>query len=319
MIKRLLSVLPLLCVAFSAFAQLEGYTYQIEPYIIPRCPSEIKNAIDTVHTADKYVDIVIFDNQTWEYLYHMRPGIDSTQIYDKWWNTESLHAYKDYPKEAFETEMELQLVDSTHFFCVPRQGKIHSGYKMRRSRPHYGSDIPLDTGDSVKAAFDGVVRFSSGSKTGGYGNLIVIRHSNGLETYYGHLSKRFVNAGESVKAGDIIGLGGSTGRSTGPHLHFETRYKGRTFDPERIIDFEKGVLRDETFTVRKDYFSVYSHQGMSDEESIAASQAKYYKVRRGDTLGKIASRNGTTVSKICKLNGIKSTKTLRIGESLRIR
>ncbi len=287
---------------------------------------ELRTAIDTIHTKDKYTDVILFDNQTWEYLTHPRPGIDSTSIYDGWWNTETLHAYISYPKDSIPAEVDLLLVDETHGFKVPYQTKVHSGFKWRRRRPHTGVDLPLDTGDSVRVAFDGVVRLSSGSRTGGYGNLIVVRHSNGLETYYGHLSKRLAIPGEPVKAGEVIGLGGSTGRSTGPHLHFETRYKGQAFDPERLIDFENGALRQALFTLKKDYFNIYSHYGQTEKQeaeakaqAVAASQAQYYKVRSGDTLSRIASRHGTTVSRLCQLNGIKSTKILRVGERLRVR
>lgn len=303
--------------ACPAVAQLPGYRYQLVPYEIKRCTREIKVPIDTVHTSDKYVDIVLYDNQTWEYLSYGSPGIDSTAVYDDYFDYEALHAH--YPEESIPAEVDLCLVDETHGFCIPFQGKVRSKYKMRRSRPHRGVDIPLDRGDTIRAAFDGVVRISTGSRTGGYGNLVILRHSNGLETYYGHLSKRLVEAGEPVKAGEAIGLGGSTGRSTGPHLHFEARYKGKAFDPERIIDFENGALRSSLFCLRKDYFSIYSHYGQTDSESKAASEAQYYKVRKGDTLGRIAIKYGTTVTKICKLNGIKSTKTLRIGETLRVR
>ena len=285
-----------------------------------------RTAIDTIHTSDKYTDVILFDDQTWEYLTHPRPGIDSTSIYDRWWNTEALHAYYGYPKDSIPAEVDILLVDETHGFKVPYQTKVHSGFKWRHRRPHTGVDLPLDTGDSVRVAFDGVVRLSSGSRTGGYGNLIVVRHSNGLETYYGHLSKRLVKPGEPVKAGEVIGLGGSTGRSTGPHLHFETRYKGQAFDPERLIDFEKGALRDAMFTLKKDYFNIYSHYGQSEKQEAeakaqvtAAKQAQYYKVRSGDTLGKIASRHGTTVSKLCKLNGISANKVIRPGQRLRVR
>ena len=167
--------------------------------------------------------------------------------------------------------------------------------------------------------------------SGGYGNVVVIRHVNGLETYYGHLSKYLVKPDDIVKAGELIGYGGSTGRSSGPHLHFETRYMGQAFDPERIFDFQAGTLRDEIFTLKKHYFNVNSHYGMSDKQSANASNkppknqsgrgtgAVYYKVKSGDTLSKIAKRHGTTVSKICQLNGIKASKTLQIGQRLRVK
>ena len=173
------------------------------------------------------------------------------------------------------------------------------------------------------------VRISEYNK-GGYGNLVIIRHDNGLETYYGHLSERKVEPGQWVEAGEVIGLGGSTGRSTGPHLHFETRYYGQSFDPERLIDFEKGLLCRETFLLKKSFFSIHSKAGQDFEDEIANEEQdkkeaaekaaqRYHKIRSGDTLGALARKYGTTVNNICRMNGIKSTTVLRIGRTLRVR
>ena len=234
---------------------------------------------------------------------------------------------KDLPEET-----ELVLVDSIHGYSIPHPGYITSRYKFRKKRPHKGVDIGLNTGDAVYAAFDGVVRAALPTRmTGGYGNVLVIRHLNGLETYYGHLSRYIVESGDLVRAGDLIGYGGSTGRSTGPHLHFETRYMGQAFDPERIFDFDRGTLRSDVFLLKKHYFSINSHYGMTDQQSLSASKkvprdtssnsssAKYYKVKKGDTLSKIAKRHGTTIKKLCKLNGIRESKPLQIGQKIRVR
>ena len=298
-----------------------GKKYTIEPYVIKRCPGAIHAAMDTIPTDDKYIDIVLFDDQTWEYLYHIRPGIDSTMVFDDYWDTDEMSAYRKFPAAQIPDSVELLLTDECHGYCSPIISKVTSKYRVRHGRPHTGVDLDLETGDTVRSAFDGVVRYSAPSReTGGYGELLIVRHSNGLETYYGHLSKRMVVPGETVKAGDPIGLGGNTGRSTGSHLHFETRYKGQTFDPERIFNFETGeMVAGSEYTLHKHYFSIYSHSGQTNAESNAASQALYYKVKSGDTLGKIAARNGTTVAKICKLNGISSKKILRVGERIRIR
>ena len=153
----------------------------------------------------------------------------------------------------------IDLVDSLTSYHCPYQGSVHprGKYGPRRRRQHQGVDLPLKTGDPVYATFCGRVRISQYNR-GGYGNLVIIRHDNGLETYYGHLSERLVEPDQWVEAGQIIGLGGSTGRSTGPHLHFETRYYGQSFDPERLIDFKNGTLSRETFLLKKSFFSIYS-------------------------------------------------------------
>ena len=290
--------------------------------------------IDTLNTDDRYQKVVLFDNGTWLYYNLDKPQIPDS-LDDDHWITEQVHSYNDVALKDLPEETELILVDSVHGYSIPHPGYVTSRYKFRKRRPHKGVDIGLNTGDAVYAAFDGVVRAALPTRmTGGYGNVLVIRHLNGLETYYGHLSKYIVESGDLVRAGDLIGYGGSTGRSTGPHLHFETRYMGQAFDPERIFDFENGTLRSEEFMLKKHYFSINSHYGQSDKQSLSASKKKpsepksskskkggstYYSVRKGDNLSKIAKRYGTTVSKLCKLNGIKSNKPLKVGQKLRVK
>jgi len=276
-------------------------------------------AMDTLDTKDKFVKIVLYTDHTWAYFDTGRPQIDTAGFYNGW-DTGVIHAFKGLTPKDLPEEVDLRLVDDTHPFCAPITGKVYSGYKFRRTREHNGIDVPLTTGDTIRAAFNGIVRYTGGSSvTGGYGNLVVIRHSNGLETYYGHLSKRLVETNEVVKAGEIIGLGGSTGRSTGPHLHFETRYMGQSFDPARIVDFETGSVRDSIITLKRHYYSIYSHYGQTDDESEAAAGRVIHVIRSGDTLGGLAQKYGTTVSKICSLNGISSSKVLQIGQRLIVR
>ncbi len=276
-------------------------------------------AIDTIDTQDKYVKIILFNDHTWDYIEMERPDIDTTGLFEDW-DIESIHAYRDVKISDLPEEVDLLLVDSGHHFVAPFVGRLSSTFKYRRGRPHNGVDIPLRVGDTIRSPFDGVVRYVGGGKaTGGYGNLIVIRHPNGLETYYGHLSERLVAENDLVAAGEPIGLGGSTGRSTGPHLHFETRYMGKPFDPERVIDFPNGALRDTMLTIKRHYFNVGSHYGMTDKQSKAVTDAVYYRVKKGDTLGSIARKYGTSVNAICKLNGISSKKVLQIGQRLRVR
>ena len=286
--------------------------------------------IDTLATDNDAVQVILYSNNSWKYVRNREIAKDST-IFEKYWDTTTLFPYREVDMSGMPKSVVIDLVDSLTCYHCPYQGTVHphGKYGPRRRRQHQGVDLPLKTGDPVYATFCGRVRISQYNK-GGYGNLVIIRHDNGLETYYGHLSERMVEPGQWVEAGQIIGLGGSTGRSTGPHLHFETRYYGQSFDPERLIDFKNGTLSRETFLLKKSFFSIYSNAGQDFEDEIANEEQdkkeaaekaamKYYQIRSGDTLGAIARRHGTTVANLCRLNGIKSTTILRIGRSLRVR
>ena len=286
--------------------------------------------LDTLATENDAVQVILYSNNSWKYILNREVAKDST-IFEKYWDTTTLFPYKEVDMSGMPKSVVIDLVDSLTSYHCPYQGSVHprGKYGPRRRRQHQGLDLPLKMGDPVYATFCGRVRISQYNK-GGYGNLVIIRHDNGLETYYGHLSERLVEPDQWVEAGQIIGLGGSTGRSTGPHLHFETRYYGQSFDPERLIDFKNGTLSRETFLLKKSFFSIYSNAGQDFEDEIANEEQdkkeaaekaamKYYKIRSGDTLGGIARRYGTTVTNLCRLNGIKSTTVLRIGRSLRVR
>jgi murein DD-endopeptidase MepM/ murein hydrolase activator NlpD len=290
-------------------------------------------AVDTLDIQDGRLLLVLKDDHTWYYIKNfLLLEKDSTFVKD--WEPDSTNPYHT-PLDSLPLRNTICLVDSTSRFVCPNQTKVFSRFGMRRGRRHQGVDLPLKTGTPVYAAFDGRVRASTYNK--GYGNLIIIRHENGLETYYGHLSKREVEVGDWVRAGDQIGLGGSTGRSTGPHLHFETRYQGFAFDPEWIADYETGELRKNVFVLRRSYLDARSHyvpesideedelyaeeeKIVEEEKRIAAERAaiKYYTVKSGDTLGAIAKRNGKSLSAIQKLNpGINPNK-LSIGQKIRV-
>lgn len=202
-------------------------------------------------------------------------------------------------------------------FCMPTDSrKITSKYGPRRRRMHYGLDIKVYIGDTIRAAFDGKVRMVKFERRG-YGKYVVIRHENGLETVYGHLSKQLVAEDEYVRAGDVIGLGGNTGRSTGSHLHFETRFLGQAINPELMFDFPNQDVVADSWLYRKRG----SSRALASKSGAAASdnsgEIVYYKVKSGDTLSKIAKRQGTTIDQLCKLNRIKRTTTLRLGQVLR--
>lgn len=284
--------------------------------------------VDTLDTASEFIKVVLYGDNTWEYL--KLPGFaQDKDVFDSNWDSVSTNPYKmqyaDMP-----LSWTLWLVDSLGQYHCPYQGDIHyrGKFGVRRGRRHQGVDLPLKSGTPIHAAFTGRVRVSK--TMGGYGNIIIIRHENGIETFYGHLSKRNVETGDWVNAGDVIGLGGSTGRSTGPHLHFETRYQGFAFDPQWLINFQTGELRHRLFILKKKYFDIYSNyaQDFEDEwkneeedkaEDAAKAAMRYYKIKSGDTLGAIARRNGTTVSALCKLNNITPKTTLRVGRTIRVK
>jgi murein DD-endopeptidase MepM/ murein hydrolase activator NlpD len=222
------------------------------------------------------------------------------------WDTENIHAYKlDLAEMTDTTYLQLRKADCD--FVHPCPGHVTSDFGPRKGKYHYGIDIKLETGDPVKVVFEGVVRISQYSQS--YGHVVVVRHNNGLETLYAHLSRRMVMPGDQVEAGEVIGLGGNTGRSYGSHLHFECRYKGEPINPNLVIDFEKQDLVANHLALSKGTFKYLSE----------AKAMKYHVVKRGESLSLIASRYGTTVSQLCKLNGIKQTSTLQIGQKVRYR
>lgn len=285
------------------------------------------SAIDTLATESEMISIILFNDNTWRYVMSENYKADS-EVFSDHWNTTATHAYSDVELNSLPEATPILLVDSLESYHYPYMGRITSRYGPRRGRAHQGLDISLKTGDPIYATFDGKVRFSKAA--GNYGNLVIIRHNNGLETYYAHLSQRDVEVGDWVVAGQQIGLGGSTGRSTGPHLHFEVRYKGQSFDPERIIDFTSGDLRRAELLLKRRHFSIYAKyeqdfdaevevEKIEEAERKAAAAIQYHTVRSGDMLGTIARKYGTTVTRICQLNGIKSTSILRIGQRLRVR
>ena len=206
------------------------------------------------------------------------------------------------------------LKDDVHIpmagFRLPAPGYVTSGFGWRRNRMHKGTDIKVQVGDSIRCAWPGQVRIV-GWDPRGYGYFVVVRHDNGLETVYGHLSRPLVDEYEPVKAGYVLGLGGNTGRSTGSHLHLEVRYLGEAIDPAKVIDFANGKLRNEN-----EY--VIGIKAMKQAKAEAAAR-KYHKVKSGDTLSGIAKKYGTSVKRLCALNGIKETKLLQIGQKIRVR
>jgi murein DD-endopeptidase MepM/ murein hydrolase activator NlpD len=246
------------------------------------------------------------------------------------WDTLYVRRYSEVPP-TINDSINLPLFnDYSTGFVFPIEGSFLSPFGYRGRRVHSGVDIKLEAGDPVSAAFDGVVRMSR--YYSGYGNCVVIRHYNGIETLYGHLSKLKVKVNQQVKAGDVIGLGGRTGRASCNHLHFETRFQGKAFNPKQLINFETFSLLSDTFTVTKatfgltrDYIPGTSSTSLTADDKSTKSSAKsskskkYHTINSGDTLSALARKYGTSVNQLCSINGIKKTKKLQLGTKLRVR
>jgi murein DD-endopeptidase MepM/ murein hydrolase activator NlpD len=227
--------------------------------------------------------------------------IPAAKIYNYVWNNLLVNPYQwrgvDMPDTA--------IIDFSQY-CHPNKNVVTSDFGFRRGwQFHYGIDTRLKIGDSICSSFDGMVRIVLRGRA--YGNYVVIRHFNGLETVYGHLSKTLVTVNQVVRAGEIIALGGNTGRSTGPHLHYEIRYLGQPMSPKELIDFE-------TYSAKYRKLDVAAHRFAYVKE---LEQVRYYTVRSGDTLSGISRKVGVSIDRICQLNNIKRTSILRIGQRLR--
>ncbi|MBO6117586.1 MAG: peptidoglycan DD-metalloendopeptidase family protein [Bacteroidales bacterium] len=226
----------------------------------------MKLSVDTVNTN---VKVTVVDNK-----------IPSRTLYQNTWFSERVKSQKislnDIPDEVM---LRLCGKKGEENFCFPYKGIKTSGYGWRWGRAHTGLDIALKTGDKIYAAFDGVVRVAKFN--GGYGNMVLIRHYNNLETLYGHMSEIKVKPGQEVKAGDVIGLGGSTGHSTGPHLHFECRLLYACFDPEWIVDMKNYKLKTKFVRIDKSYFGIPASQAANDKKEKITKLAKVDKLLDG--------------------------------------
>ena len=270
-------------------------------------------------------------------------------IYTEGWESNLVNCYKD------ANVPNTKVLDVRHY-VMPTKGNYvtsHYGWRPQFGRTHKGIDLRAAVGDTVYSAFSGRVRLTRFER-GGYGFYVIVRHENGLETVYGHLSRFLVKPDQYVKAGQPIALSGNTGRSTGPHLHFETRFMGYAINPEAIFDFanrcthtDSYTFSKSTYTKARDYapsrrYNQAKKSTTEDKETaskksnkkdqqpqVTASTRKStkesredsrstYKVQKGDNLGKIASRNGTTVEQLKKLNGLTSN-TIEEGKVLRVK
>ncbi|WP_299362184.1 M23 family metallopeptidase [Winogradskyella sp.] len=247
-------------------------------------------------------------------------SIDITSAY---WDTT---VYNPYKNTISEFPLNIVFEDSTYASPVSHKKVITSRYGWRRGRPHKGIDIDLITGDSVVAMLDGIVRFARYSR--GHGRTVVVRHYNGLETTYAHLSRIAVKANDTVTKGQYLGKGGNTGNSRGSHLHLVTSYNGEYIHPEYLFNFDDtNTIRSQDIWVTRKWTRPSYHNSRrlsklalyETKESALASlekQRKVYVVRKGDTLSRISRRNNTTITAICRTNKIKRNSTLRVGQKL---
>jgi murein DD-endopeptidase MepM/ murein hydrolase activator NlpD len=227
------------------------------------------------------------------------------------WDSQIINPYK-YNIDDFKDTLDIQLFDSTRAessWALPLAStKVTSNFGFRKYRWHPGIDLDLDIGDPVYATFDGIVRINTYAK-GGYGRYIVLRHNNGLETLYAHLSKSNVTVGQEIKAGIEIGKGGNTGRSTGPHLHYEVRYNGHYFNPAEIYDFQNNKIKTSLFKLSPEHFKHLTNR----------RQVVYHTVEKGDTLANLSREYEVSVRQICRLNRIYANTRLKVGRKLRVK
>lgn len=267
-------------------------------------------------------------------------GDPASSLYPNWNNNYTTNYGVEMPKEY---KIDLR---AFHFPCESRRVTSSYGYRRSFRRKHYGTDIKVYVGDTIRSAFSGKIRIvANQGRKKGYGKYVVIRHHNGLETVYGHLSKQLVVEDQEVKAGEPIGLGGNTGRSTGSHLHFETRFLGQFIDPEKLFDFtaqdvlgdyylfssvgRSRLLTSDESKQLPDNKVLASVGGPTFEADKAAQSKKFqeerreslraqvHKVRKGENLSVIARKRGTTVKRLCQLNNITTKTVLRVGQILR--
>lgn len=265
----------------------------------------------TVKETQQFLDNLFKDEEA--------PELD---IYTEGWNSKLVNAYagKDVPQS--------QVIDVSEFH-MPVPGFMTSpyGYRSRFRREHKGVDLTLHIGDTVRAAFDGRVRLTNFERKG-YGYYVIVRHPNGLETVYGHLSRFLVKPDQYVKAGDPIALGGNTGRSTGPHLHFETRFMGYAINPSAIFDFANQTTHTDTYTFSKSTYTKPRNFAPSKNLAKAEKENPYkkghgskttYTVKRGDTLSSIARSYGMSATTLRKINSLASSDKIKAGQVLKLK
>jgi murein DD-endopeptidase MepM/ murein hydrolase activator NlpD len=275
--------------------------------------------LQLINLVDSLLDLETIEEREIELISYYNSILSSKEAnlsIVKYGNMPATNFYDDFDESTVfqitpECEFpETQIIkiesDSLGAYNHPRVGPINSKFGWRDGKMHKGIDINLHKGDAVVAAFDGMVRIAHAK--GAYGNVIIIRHYNGLETVYAHLSKIKVKPGQVVLAGQLIGLGGSTGRSSGPHLHFEVRFKGQALNPSSIISFVENKAYNDSIVIKKSRYGICAYP----------SNATLHTVDRGDTWYEVAKRYGLSMKELCILNNTDKRYYLKIGQKLRV-
>lgn len=304
--KRLPFVL-LIIIVFNSYSQDRS----IDPMFITNLEQKIDNHIDFL-SKDELKLLVDYS--------------PSNSLLSEYWDNKR---YNPYPPPVKNVPFQLLFKDSVIASPILIEKVVTSRYGWRNRRPHKGIDIDLETGDTITSILDGKVRYVKYNR--GHGKAVIVRHSNGLELLYAHMSKQLVKENDLVVKGQPLGLGGATGNARGSHLHLEAMYKGNHINPEYLFDFgDKNSIRSNEFWVSNKWTSPHLHSSKrkskieitSSKEEALKEKVKPYKthrIRRGDSLSRIAQKYGVSISSICKANGIRRSTTLRVGKRLIIR
>ena len=275
--------------------------------------------LQLVHLVDSLLDLETIEERDIELISYYNSILvskEANMAVIKYGQLPATNFYDDFDESTVfnitpDTEFpESQVIkiesDSLGIYHHPRVGPVNSKFGWRDGRMHKGIDINLHKGDPIVAAFDGMVRIAHAK--GAYGNVVIIRHYNGLETVYAHLSKIKVKPGQVVLAGQLIGLGGNTGRSSGPHLHFEVRFKGQALNPASLISFTENKTYNDSIIIKKSRYGICAYP----------SNATLHTIERGDTWYEVAKRYGLSMKELCVLNNTDKRYYLKIGQKLRV-
>ena len=238
-------------------------------------------------------------------------ALKNDPVFKQYWDTVGLFPLVDPINDGDSVQIDVLVNEESFYYNY--WGVFYWPYGPRWGRMHRGLDLGLAIGDSIVATFNGIVRYAR-LNPGGYGNCVVIRHFNGIETLYAHMDELKVRAGQLVMANDLIGLGGTTGRSDGPHLHFETRYKGRSFDPLKIFGKESLCVEVDTLILKKKDIT----DPFIKKKSAKRSSGRIHIVKSGESLSGIAKKYKTSVSTLQRLNGISNPHKIKIGQKIKL-